>query len=39
MAVRLKIAGLDPNKFIIEEEYEALTEKIKNGQSVTSYIF
>ena len=31
MAVRLKTAGLDPNKFVIEEQYEALTEAIKNG--------
>ncbi|WP_459830682.1 MurT ligase domain-containing protein [Clostridium carnis] len=38
MAVRLKIAGLDPNKFILEENFEALTEKIKNGNSQKVYI-
>lgn len=38
MAVRLKIAGLDYKKFIIEENYEALTAKIKNGISDRVYI-
>lgn len=38
MAVRLKTAGLNPNKFIIEEEYEALTEAIKNGNCDKLYI-
>lgn len=31
MAVRLKIAGLDHSKFVIEEQYENLTEKIKSS--------
>lgn len=38
MAVRLKTAGLNPNKFIIEEQYEALTEAIKNGNCDKLYI-
>ena len=38
MAVRLKTAGLDPNKFVIEEQYEALTEAIKNGNCDKLYI-
>lgn len=38
MAVRLKTAGLDPNKFVIEEQYEALTETIKNGSCDKLYI-
>lgn len=38
MAVRLKTAGLDPNKFVIEEQYEALTEAIKNGRCDKLYI-
>ena len=38
MAVRLKTAGLDPNKFVIEEQYEALTEAIKNGSCDKLYI-
>lgn len=38
MAVRLKTAGLDPNKFVIEEQYEALTESIKNGSCDKLYI-
>jgi Domain of unknown function (DUF1727). len=38
MAVRLKIAGLDVNKFILEEDYEELTNKIKNSVSKKVYI-
>lgn len=38
MAVRLKIAGLDVNKFILEEDYEELTTKIKNSVSKKVYI-
>ena len=38
MAVRLKTAGLDPNKFVIEEQYETLTEAIKNGSCDKLYI-
>ena len=38
MAVRLKTAGLNPNKFVIEEQYEALTETIKNGSRDKLYI-
>lgn len=38
MAVRLKTAGLNPNKFVIEEQYEALTEVIKNGSCNKLYI-
>lgn len=38
MAVRLKTAGLNPNKFVIEEQYEALTETIKNGSCDKLYI-
>lgn len=38
MAVRLKTAGLNSNKFIIEEQYEALTEAIKNGICDKLYI-
>ena len=38
MAVRLKTAGLDPNKFVIEEQYEALTKKKKNGSCDKLYI-
>lgn len=38
MAVRLKTAGLNPNKFVIEEQYEALTEAIKNGSCDKLYI-
>lgn len=36
MAVRLKVAGLDVNKFILEEDYEQLTNKIKNSVSKKS---
>lgn len=38
MAVRLKTAGLNPNKFVIEEQYEALTEAIKNSNCNKLYI-
>lgn len=38
MAVRLKTAGLNPNKFVIEEQYEALTKAIKNGSCNKLYI-
>ncbi|SLK19827.1 Putative Mur ligase family protein [Clostridium chauvoei JF4335] len=38
MAVRLKIAGLDPDKFILEETFEGLTEKIKNGTNNKVYV-
>lgn len=38
MAVRLKTAGLNSNKFVIEEQYEALTEAIKNGICDKLYI-
>lgn len=38
MAVRLKIAGLDVSKFVLEEDYEELTNKIKNSVSKKVYI-
>lgn len=38
MAVRLKVAGLDVNKFVLEEDYEKLTEKLKNASSKKIYI-
>lgn len=38
MAVRLKTAGISPSSFIIEEEYENLTEKIKNGKNKKLYV-
>lgn len=38
MAVRLKVAGLNSNNFVIEEQYEALTEAIKNGKDDKLYI-
>ena len=38
MAVRLKTAGISPSKFVIEEEYEKLTEQIKNGKNKKIYI-
>jgi len=38
MAVRLKIAGLHVDKFILEENYEKLTEKIKGSTSKKIYI-
>ncbi|MPQ44073.1 Mur ligase family protein [Clostridium tarantellae] len=38
MAVRLKVSGLDPNKFIIEENYESLTKEIENSSENKVYI-
>ena len=38
MAVRLKIAGLNEEKFIIEENFEILTDKIKNSSNNKIYI-
>ena len=38
MAVRLKVCGLNPDKFILQEDYEALTEKIKTSSSNKIYI-
>ncbi|MBW6411220.1 Mur ligase family protein [Clostridium weizhouense] len=38
MAVRLKIAGLDKDKFVLEEDYEKLTEAIKNSSCSKVYI-
>lgn len=38
MAVRLKIAGLDEEKFIIETEFENLTSKIKESTNNKIYI-
>lgn len=38
MAVRLKIASLSPSKFIIEENYENLTNKIIEGKENRVYI-
>lgn len=38
MAVRLKTAGLNTDSFIIEEDYELLTEKIKNSSTERVYI-
>lgn len=38
MAVRLKVAGLDVNKFVLEEDYEELTNKITNSVSKKVYI-
>ncbi len=38
MAVRLKVAGLDVYKFVLEEDYEKLTEKLKNASSKKIYI-
>ena len=38
MAVRLKVAGLNSEKFILEENHEALTEKIKNSSTNRIYI-
>ena len=38
MAVRLKVAGLDVDKFILEEDYEKLTEKLKQSSSHKIYI-
>lgn len=38
MAVRLKVAGFNKNKFIIEETFEELTEKIKSSKTQKIYI-
>ena len=38
MAVRLKTAGLNSDNFIIEEDYDKLTEKIKNSDTDFIYI-
>lgn len=38
MAVRLKVAGLNVERFILKEDYEELTEKIKNSTSKKIYI-
>lgn len=38
MAVRLKVSGLDYNKFILEEDYEKLTNNIKESSSKKIYI-
>lgn len=38
MAVRLKVAGLNKNNFIIEETFEELTNKIKNSKNDKIYI-
>lgn len=38
MAVRLKVAGLETDKFILEEDYEKLTEKLKASSSKKIYI-
>jgi lipid II isoglutaminyl synthase (glutamine-hydrolysing) len=38
MAVRLKVAGLNKDKFIIEETFEDLTEKIKNSKNDKIYV-
>ena len=39
MAVRFKTAGLNSEKFILEEDYEELTEKIKTSSTNRIYIF
>ena len=38
MAVRLKIAGLNVDRFILEEDYEELTNKVKDSASKKIYI-
>lgn len=38
MAVRLKVAGLNPDRFILEETFEGLTEKIKTSKSDKIYV-
>lgn len=38
MAVRLKTAGLSDDKFILEEDYASLTEKIKKSSTSRIYI-
>ena len=38
MAVRLKIAGLDTDKFIVKEDYEELTNEIEKASNDKVYI-
>ena len=38
MAVRLNVAGLNKDNFIIEETFEELTEKIKSSKNDKIYI-
>ncbi|SQC03266.1 UDP-N-acetylmuramyl tripeptide synthetase [Clostridium tetanomorphum] len=38
MAVRLKVAGLPDNRFVLCENYDSLLEEIKTCQSNTVYI-
>ncbi|WP_244833637.1 Mur ligase family protein [Clostridium sp. BJN0001] len=38
MAVRLKVAGLDVNKFVLDDNYETLTENLKAASSDNIYI-
>ena len=38
MAIRLKTAGLDQNSFVIEKDYESLTNKIINSSTDNIYI-
>lgn len=38
MAVRLKVAGLNVDRFILKEDYEELTDKIKESASKKVYI-
>ena len=38
MAIRLKIAGMDPKKFVISEEYEKLTNDIENCKENKVYV-
>ena len=38
MAVRLKTAGLDPASFKVSENYDDLTENIKQGKNQKLYI-
>ena len=38
MAVRLKTAGIASSKLDIEEDYENLTAKIRNGKNKKLYI-
>ncbi|MDR3597624.1 Mur ligase family protein [Clostridium sp.] len=38
MAVRLKVAGLNVDKFVLKEDYEELTDKIKESTSKKLYI-
>ena len=38
MAVRLKVCGLNPETFVLEENYEKLTEKIKSSNTKKVYV-